>query len=187
MHNTSLPWFEFLMIRNLGENLPAVFSPQIFLRDDGDDGGAGLLFFLFLPAIQRAARITNLSPCACIVPHMRYFATLILTVSAALFMAPPVFGHAVLLSATPSLNQPVHGPDVPIALRFNSRIDAARSRIQLVAANGDIKTLVISTASTPDLLNTEARGLPVGSYVLRWQVLAMDGHITRGELPFEVR
>jgi methionine-rich copper-binding protein CopC len=26
-----------------------------------------------------------------------------------------------------------------------------------------------------------------GSYVLRWQVLAEDGHITRGELPFQVQ
>jgi methionine-rich copper-binding protein CopC len=25
-----------------------------------------------------------------------------------------------------------------------------------------------------------------GAYVLRWQVLAVDGHITRGDVPFTV-
>jgi len=29
-------------------------------------------------------------------------------------------------------------------------------------------------------------GLAAGAYRLRWQVLASDGHITRGEIPFTV-
>ena len=29
-------------------------------------------------------------------------------------------------------------------------------------------------------------GLAPGSYVLRWQVLSVDGHITRGDIPFKV-
>jgi methionine-rich copper-binding protein CopC len=28
--------------------------------------------------------------------------------------------------------------------------------------------------------------LTPGTYVLRWQVLAIDGHITRGDVPFTV-
>jgi methionine-rich copper-binding protein CopC len=28
--------------------------------------------------------------------------------------------------------------------------------------------------------------LATGVYVLRWQVLAVDGHITRGDIPFSV-
>jgi len=30
-------------------------------------------------------------------------------------------------------------------------------------------------------------GLVRGAYKLRWQVLAADGHITRGEISFEVK
>jgi methionine-rich copper-binding protein CopC len=30
-------------------------------------------------------------------------------------------------------------------------------------------------------------GLVKGAYVLRWQILAMDGHITRGNVPFQVK
>jgi hypothetical protein len=29
-------------------------------------------------------------------------------------------------------------------------------------------------------------GLIPGAYVVRWQVLAVDGHITRGDVPFTV-
>jgi methionine-rich copper-binding protein CopC len=40
---------------------------------------------------------------------------------------------------------------------------------------------------SPDLLTANATGLSSGAYRLRWQVLASDGHITRGEVPFNVK
>lgn len=94
--------------------------------------------------------------------------------------------HAVLLESTPSLNGTVAGPDVPIKLRFNVRIDAGRSRLTLVGPTGSTKTLEISKVSPADALVTYAAGLLPGEYRLRWQVLASDGHITRGEIPFTV-
>jgi methionine-rich copper-binding protein CopC len=39
---------------------------------------------------------------------------------------------------------------------------------------------------SPDVLSATGHGLTKGAYVLRWQVLADDGHITRGEVPFHV-
>jgi methionine-rich copper-binding protein CopC len=36
------------------------------------------------------------------------------------------------------------------------------------------------------LLSAKLTGLVKGAYVLRWQVLATDGHITRGKVPFRV-
>ncbi len=35
-------------------------------------------------------------------------------------------------------------------------------------------------------LRATASGLRPGTYKLRWQVLAIDGHITRGDIPFRV-
>ena len=87
----------------------------------------------------------------------------------------------------PGPNQLVRGPDIPVALRFNSRIDAKRSRLILVAPGGEQLPLVISGPSTPDALTSEAKGMKSGSYILRWQVLASDGHITRGEVQFRVQ
>ena len=34
-----------------------------------------------------------------------------------------IVAHAVLMESTPKANSTVKGPDVPITLRFNSRID----------------------------------------------------------------
>jgi methionine-rich copper-binding protein CopC len=100
---------------------------------------------------------------------------------------PALFAHAILLSAVPAAKQVVHGPDVPIKLKFNSRIDAQRSRLTLVSAGTAQIALVIEKQEAPDELSAHAQGLKPGSYILRWQVLANDGHITRGEVPFQVQ
>ena len=92
----------------------------------------------------------------------------------------------MLLESNPSLKGTVPGPDVAIKLRFNVRIDAARSRLTLVHADGSTQVLEISKQTLPDALLAEAKGLLPGDYRLRWQVLASDGHITRGEIPFSV-
>ena|SRR5215472_6987334 len=94
--------------------------------------------------------------------------------------------HAVLLESSPALKSSVSGPDVPLMLRFNVRIDAARSRLTLIDADGASQTLEIERQEGPDTLSAEAKGLRPGTYRLRWQVLASDGHITRGEIPFTV-
>ena len=94
--------------------------------------------------------------------------------------------HAVLLESNPSLKGQVAGPDVPIQLRFNVRIDADRSRLTLVRPDGSVQTLQLSKPTSANTLASQAKGLPPGEYRLRWQVLASDGHLTRGEIPFSV-
>jgi len=44
---------------------------------------------------------------------------------------------------------------------------------------------VMGALDPPDILAAHLDLTP-GSYVLRWQVLAVDGHITRGDVPFTV-
>lgn len=68
-------------------------------------------------------------------------------------------------------------------LRFNSRIDKARSRLTLIRTDKSQDTLTIQTGGPPDILAAHLEVKP-GAYVLRWQVLAVDGHITRGDVPF---
>ena len=98
----------------------------------------------------------------------------------------PVAAHAVLVDATPASGSTITGPDVDVKLHFNLRIDRARSRLTLVSPNGKTIALNIAGDEAPDLLVSRATGLGRGSYRLRWQVLAVDGHITRGELLFHV-
>jgi methionine-rich copper-binding protein CopC len=94
--------------------------------------------------------------------------------------------HAVLLESLPALKGSVNGPDIPLKLRFNVRIDAARSRLTLVDPDGSTQALEIARQDPPNMLSAQAKGLRPGAYRLRWQVLASDGHITRGEIPFTV-
>jgi copper resistance protein C len=111
---------------------------------------------------------------------------LFLAVSVSFLSASSLLAHAVLVESSPALKSSVAGPDVPLKLRFNVRIDAARSRLTLVNPDGTSQTLEISKQDSPEIISAEAKGLHPGLYRLRWQVLASDGHITRGEILFNV-
>ena len=103
-----------------------------------------------------------------------------------LLIPPPAAAHAILLESNPPPNGKVAAPDIPIKLRFNVRIDASRSRLTLVRPDGSVQPLAIGKPASEDTLSALASNLPPGDYRLRWQVLASDGHITRGEIPFSV-
>lgn len=96
------------------------------------------------------------------------------------------WAHAILMESTPKLNATVKGPDVPITLRFNVRVDGSRSRLHLVDPAGSVHALPIAKQPSPDVLQAQADGLKPGAYKLQWQVLASDGHISRGEVAFTV-
>jgi copper resistance protein C len=100
--------------------------------------------------------------------------------------APMAFAHAVLVSSTPGKNDVVHGSDVAISLKYNSRIDGARSTLSLLKPDGSVEKIGTPSQEAPDTVTAGVHGLSKGAYVLRWQVLAHDGHITRGEIPFKV-
>lgn len=112
----------------------------------------------------------------------------VVTVLAVLLItATPSFPHAVLVAAKPAANGSISGPDVDVELRFNSRIDAARSRLTLVLPTQRLRPLSLLASATPATLDAHVTGLDSGDYKLRWQVLAADGHITSGEIPFRVK
>lgn len=94
--------------------------------------------------------------------------------------------HAILKESSPAPNSTVTGPDVPLKLQFNVRIDAGRSKLQLVNPGNSIIDLTVEKQNAPDTLTAKMTGLKAGDYKIRWQVLAPDGHITRGEIPFKV-
>ena len=49
------------------------------------------------------------------------------------------WAHAILMESTPKLHATVTGPDVPITLRFNVRVDGSRSRLHLLASDGSLQ------------------------------------------------
>ena len=98
-----------------------------------------------------------------------------------------LFAHAVLMSSTPEKNSTVKGPQVEITLRYNVRIDGGRSRVQLVSPDGTTSDLKLDTQSKPDVLQCKISELKPGTYKIEWHVLASDGHISKGEVPFKVQ
>jgi methionine-rich copper-binding protein CopC len=113
--------------------------------------------------------------------------TFIFAILAIPLMTGATFAHAVLVKASPPVRGSISGADVVFRLQFNSRIDAARSTLKLLLPGGDVLSLAIGPQSSPDTLSARTAELGSGRHVLRWQVLAADGHITRGEVPFDVR
>jgi methionine-rich copper-binding protein CopC len=104
-----------------------------------------------------------------------------------LAMSPASWAHAILLEAIPAKSGTVTGPDITVRLKFNSRIDGARSQISLVLPDKSVLQLTIEKQQAPEILASRVQALKPGSYRLRWQVLASDGHITRGEYSFDVQ
>lgn len=97
------------------------------------------------------------------------------------------FAHAVLMHSEPAANAIVQGPNVTVNLKFNSRVDGGRSVVLLATPDGKSQPLTLEKQASPDTLRSSALQLHSGSYVIRWQVLAIDGHITRGQIPFKVQ
>jgi len=95
--------------------------------------------------------------------------------------------HAILFESTPVRNSVINGPSVAVKLRFNVRVDANRSRLALVYPGGSVHTLQIKSLQPADIVSADVSDLIPGSYDLKWQVLASDGHITQGDIPFAVK
>ena len=102
--------------------------------------------------------------------------------------AGSMWAHAVLVSSTPKADSVVNSGDVPISLTFNSKVDQARSTLTLEGPDHASAPVPIEKSeSNPAQLAGRIAGLKPGAYKLHWQVLAVDGHITRGQLSFTVK
>lgn len=117
---------------------------------------------------------------------MRKLVPIALLSAFALFaLSNNAFAHAHLLSSNPEVNGTIHGPAVTIDLKFTSLVDSSGSRLNLVLPSGKVESLKI-TAPSHSELGAQTQLTP-GKYVIQWQALSTDGHITRGEIPFTVR
>lgn len=105
----------------------------------------------------------------------------------ALFAPQVALAHAVLVESHPGVDSVVAGPEVPVLLKYSSRVDLQHSTLTLLDPDGKVEKVPIESEPSPGVLSAKLTGLVKGAYVLRWQVLATDGHITRGKVPFQVK
>jgi copper resistance protein C len=117
----------------------------------------------------------------------RVVVALIVASAIALIAPPAALAHAILVSSQPASNSTVSGPEVAVLLKYSSRVDLEHSTLTLLDPNGKVEKIAINSEPSPGSLSAKLTGLIKGAYVLRWQILAMDGHITRGTIPFQVK
>ena len=104
----------------------------------------------------------------------------------------PAFAHAIVMASNPPAGASLAVGNQRCELRFNNRIDRKRSRLVLAGPLGSPgapvpeQALAVLDSSGEDVLVAELKFAAPGQYRLRWQVLALDGHVTRGEVPFTV-
>ena len=95
--------------------------------------------------------------------------------------------HAIVIASTPKPGAVLSPGPVRIELRYNSRIDHKRSTLTLFA--GESKTgrpVAIDATEEVDRLLAHLDDLAPGKYRMRWVVLALDGHITQGDVNFTI-
>lgn len=94
--------------------------------------------------------------------------------------------HAVIVEASPKNGETVNGKALAVRLRFNSRIDHKRSRLTLIAPDRKEINIPVAADSPAEVIAGQATLKQSGAFRMRWQVLALDGHITRGDINFTV-
>jgi methionine-rich copper-binding protein CopC len=110
----------------------------------------------------------------------------LLTLMAAAVLPSVARAHAILEESSPHAGAAVKAGEVDVRLRYNSRIDQGRSRLTLIRPDHSRSTVAIAPGGPPDIISAHLTLTP-GDYVVRWQVLAVDGHITRGDVPLVVK
>ena len=119
-------------------------------------------------------------------PRRRLLAAVLVPLAAVAVFAGPASAHAIIVSSKPAQDSKVPQGPVDILLQFNSRIDIKHSRVSLVDAAAKVRVLEVSDGPAPGSLVARGIADSTGRWIIRWQVLSTDGHITRGEIPFQV-
>lgn len=109
----------------------------------------------------------------------------LLVAAAGIWLPLPALAHAILTASTPAPGGTVKAGQQTLDFQYNSKIDHKRSRLTLTGPDNKPTVLAISPSSAGNALDATADLAP-GAYTLRWQALALDGHITRGDVPFTV-
>jgi methionine-rich copper-binding protein CopC len=109
-----------------------------------------------------------------------------------LLLSAPVSAHAIIRASEPAAGGRVPAGLVRLRLVFNSRLDHARSQLAVAPVRlggggtaDEVRVALDPDAPAAELIGTTAPLAP-GAWRIRWQVLALDGHITRGDIAFTV-
>ena len=99
-----------------------------------------------------------------------------------------VFAHAVVVESSPREGAVLRQAPGRVQLRFNVKIEKALTRVTLTKDNK--QAIVLPQADfnqgAPNRLEVPLPPLEPGNYIMRYSVLAADGHATQGVLRFSI-
>lgn len=99
----------------------------------------------------------------------------------------PAVAHGILVDSMPKSGETVAVGVSQVALRFNSRIEPALSRLRLTGPSGDLVRLRAQpSAAGPNWLTAALPGLQAGLYTVHWRVFTVDGRVSHGSFSFRV-
>ena len=119
----------------------------------------------------------------------RLIASLFVTLVLAVGSAGTASAHAALRHAHPSAGEELAVAPVEISIEYSTGVDLTQAEIHLTDASGAeiaLATIEGEAASGETLVRRIAGTLAPGSYKVRWRVLSIDGHWTRGDYAFVV-
>lgn len=117
---------------------------------------------------------------------MRRFGFTVAVAALLLAAVRPAGAHSLLLESSPAANAVLTEPPGEVALRFNNRIEKRLSRLRLIDARGQARSLAVRPDGPPDRLEAPLPLLGSGPWRLEWSVLSTDGHVVSGAVPFRV-
>ncbi|ECE0739820.1 hypothetical protein ADU00_11535 [Salmonella enterica subsp. enterica] len=107
-----------------------------------------------------------------------------------LLFSPKVLAHAHLKSATPAAESTVESVHGNLTLHFTEALEPTFSNAYITDIQGNTITThkaVVDETDKSALIITVGDALPSGKYTVNWQVVAEDGHKTKGSYTFTVK
>ncbi len=98
------------------------------------------------------------------------------------------WAHAIVIESNPREGAVLKQAPSRVQLRFNVKIEKALTRITLTKDNKQAIVLPQTdfNQGAPDRLEVPLPPLEPGNYIMRYSVLAADGHATQGVLRFSI-
>lgn len=119
-------------------------------------------------------------------PVRRYSGLTVLCILSAICGPSTSWAHAILIDSTVGQDARLTESPKNIGLRLNSRIEHGLSRFTLERNGRQEGTALQAEPQGPDRILVHLPALAPGTAVLRYRVLAADGHITEGVLRFHL-
>ena len=112
----------------------------------------------------------------------------LLALAVALAPAAPAFAHAHVVKSDPAANAVVAAPK-QISVTFSEKIVPAFSKMEvsMPAMNMGVAVKTAFSADGSTIVATPQAAFMKGSYVISWSAAAVDGHKTKGTIPFKVK